>query len=240
MKYVMISLAVVQCLTALTEAGLYERSEFWPPFCHANKMITVDDQEIPNTTRGILLRVVDDAGARSLVDFGRKGVHLVPTSSTDIMERANRIEAGSEPKRYPNLVELLGTRIIQVQASEAKRFPPEDYAQIKRFVCIRFSNTNDEWANVAAWIHGQADVLAAPESVLILFPEGGVLDDEIIFEHISRNGITDVCYLYSFLAESYQRLLWHGLEEGAAAAWRLELGAEGRIIVHEPLNLPRA
>lgn len=238
MQYVFIFLTFVQCIVALTDATLYERSEFWPPFCHVNDTITLDGVKISTTTRGVLLRVVGEDGASALVDFGRKGIHLIPTASTDILERARRIEVGSESKRYPNLVELLGSRIIQVQSSEAKRLAHEDYTRIKRFVCIRFPNTNAGWSSVAAWMQSQKDHMISPETIPLLFPQGTAIDDGIIFERISAHGMDHACYLYTFLADSYQHLLWYGLEEGSGGAWVLELDAEGQIVAHDSLYLP--
>jgi hypothetical protein len=155
---------------------------------------------------------------------------LVSISSLDFIERAQRIEQGDLVKRFPNLVELLASRIIQVQGGEAKRLSQDEYAEIERFICIRFEDTDKGWTDVSIWLDEQREAIQSPEQIVLLFPFGNTLSDEQMLNRITTHEIPDVSYLYSFLSSSYQRLLWYGLESGDPVSSALEFDSNGKLL----------
>jgi hypothetical protein len=229
MKTLIAFFLFVHSLVALSETELTERSELWPTFCYTQESIVVDEAEIEAQTRGVLIRL-EGNGSRALVDFGRQGVHLVSISSLGFIVRAPRIEQGDLVKRFPNLVELLASRIIQVQGGEAKRLSQDEYAEIERFICIRFEDTDKGWTDVSIWLDEQREAIQSPEQIVLLFPFGNTLSDEQMLNRITTHEIPDVSYLYSFLSSSYQRLLWYGLESGDPVSSALEFDSNGKLL----------
>ena len=232
MNYLFVLLTAIQCMQvvrAVAPEELYEQSESWPAFCHVTEPVESGQVTISSGARGVLIRIID-AGESALIDFGRQGVCVVPVAATDLQARAQGIASGGEVKRYPNAVELLGSRIVRVTGSEVERLSIDDYLAIKGFVCIRFPDTVEMWEAVAAWQHRHQETLASNGQLLLLFPEGETLMDYELFTRSQQYAMEPVAYLYAFLRESYRKILWSGVTSVSDELSYIRLNAEGRLL----------
>lgn len=231
------SIQFLQYASALSQKELYDHSAYWPAFCSVTEPFDSERGLITKDTRGVLIRLVD-SGTHALVDFGRQGICTVPVAETDISERALQIMSGSRVKRYPNAVELLGSRIVRVSAGQMQRLSMDDYVAIKGFYCVRLSDDEKMWEALADWYHQGYEMLAESGHLLLLFVEGDGSTEPAVYEKTQQYGIEPVSFLYSFLSKSYQTMLWSGVDVIEGELSYIRIDAEGYLLDSGGSSLP--
>lgn len=119
----------------VTAERLLASERFWP-----YRVELVGAWDAPDGTRlrigarGVLVRVEEDGRAR--IDFGRDGVHEVPTGVTDLVARAERVRRGELEKILPNFVHAIGPRLVDPQASPPGPLPLTTALAQRGFVSV--------------------------------------------------------------------------------------------------------
>jgi hypothetical protein len=180
----------------VTEENLLERPGFWP-----YRVKLARDWQPPGDVRplaagrvGVLIRV--EAGRRARVDFGRYGCHEVPVAATDLVQSANQVRTGALAKVAPNLLFMIGGKLVD---PGAERAVPLDYAALaptRALVAVFADPTVESFDKLAAALR------ALPEregALAMLVPQGGHSTGEVtqrlrslewnspfVFPHISE------------------------------------------------------
>jgi hypothetical protein len=149
---------------------------------------------------GVLIRV--EASTRARIDFGRDGVHELPTGATDLIERANRIRRGELEKEAPNFVWAIGARLLDSASPALAPVSLRRVAEHRVFLCVFADPAAADFAELARALGalGEREGLAT-----LYFPQGEHPDSEV-FARLRALGWT-VPFVHDHLAESYTRSL---------------------------------
>lgn len=232
MKAIFLSILVVHitwCDDFLDGVNLYEKSSLWPPFASLTENFKDGCLEIKQGTRGVLIRL-SDYGRTVLIDFGRKGVHMVNMSSTDVMTEAKKLNTGTNVKHLPNLTTLLHSRLVKIENGKPRHLTTKDLSKIKFFLCIRFENTLEAWKAVSEIINSIEENCDPQFIEYVLFPEALRLSDPDVVKLIESHDILNANYMYSFLSQNYMDILWHDLPVKDDHIEIAEFDANGKLL----------
>lgn len=207
---------------AVTEQNLLTSERFWPYQVAATEVLppVADGQPVQAGNVGVLIRVEASGVAR--VDFGRDGLHEVPVTKTDLVERANRIRTGEIEKLAPNFLLAIGPRLVDSAAATLRPLPYASVAEQRGFLCVFADPASKAFASLAAAL---APLQQRHGVATILLPQGEHPDARVR-EQLRSLGWT-VPFVYDHLAEAYTRSL---LEAEAAIPAVMLQTREGRVL----------
>jgi hypothetical protein len=214
---------------SLVAKRLYEQSKFWPTFVSLTEDVEGEDYKLKAGVRGVLIRLSDN-GDSALVDFGRKGMHCVSTSSTDTIVEAKKLEGDISHKDQPNLTSLLSTRLIKVNEGRAERFPLDQSLETETYMCLRFANTEKAWNRVSYEVSLLQEDINQQLVKIVLFPVSSDLSDKSVLIRFNEHKISHASFMYSFLAQSYMEILWYDLPKDDNFIEIVVFDAEGKLV----------
>lgn len=192
----------------------------WPPSDAA--------QPLTAGYRGALVRVEPEGRAR--IAFGRHGNHSIPLEYTDLVERANEVEAGTRHKIAPNFLLHFGTQFLHPELEALAPFPTPELAKSTRFLCIFAAFARDGFPALVE----RLKPLARSADVQVLFfpldmPQGSA---EIIKEQLTTLA-WPVPFAYPQAAEVHAQKLVGRVPEVPTA---LLITDEGRLLLEVALD----
>lgn len=210
----------------VTADGLEQASRFWPFRVAVREAWTA-----PGTTKtirpelpGVLVRV--EPGGFARIDFGRDGVHWVPVAETDLLERANAIRLGSEPKTAPNFLYMVAPRLLDSRPGSLGSFDYAEVAAHERYLLVFADVTKPGFAELAASLRA----VAGREDLLpIVFPQGRV--EDVVVRDRLRELEFEAAFVYDHLSEGYSQAL---LESATPMPAVMVVDREGRAEFGEP------
>jgi len=206
----------------VTAANVLESERFWPFQVALRSAWTPPggSHTLQPAFPGVLIRVLPGGWAR--VDFGRDGLFEIPLSQTDLLERADRIRLGRDPKQAPNFLYSVGTRLLDASREPLQDLPYAE-ADARDLFLLVFAEPNEAaLAPIAAALAPMRD----REGLLtIFFPEGRVPDAEV--QRVLRALDWPVAFVYDHLAEPYAKTLRSADTPSPSV---LLLSEEGRLI----------
>ncbi len=206
----------------VTESDLFERERFWPYQVSLTKAWKPAEarETLSAGLMGVLIRLESSRTAR--IDFGRDGLHEVPISATNLVERSNRVRTGEIEKMAPNLALAIGPRLIDSAAESPRAVRFEDVIGYRGFLSV-FADPNAEiFGALAAEL---APLRERPGLLTILFPQAFQSDPEI--REKLRSLKWPVPFVLDHLSEPYTRSL---LAEGTPLPAFLLQTNEGRVL----------
>jgi hypothetical protein len=176
----------------VTHENLLASERFWP----YQVSLTKAWEGVPAGSTGVLIRVEASEAAR--IDFGRDGLHLVPVSATDVVDRAERVRRGELEKTAPNFTLAIGPRLLD-SASQPLR-PVSFAAALERrgFLAVFADPTDPKLAEVADAL---AELGRRRELMTVYFPQGNHTDAQV-HERL-RNLGWPVAFVFDHLSEGY-------------------------------------
>lgn len=193
------------------------RSDFTPPGGAA---------PLPAGTMGILVRVEDSGRAR--IHFGRDGRHELPVERTNLVEEANRVRAGEEQKIAPNLVHMIGTRLVDTEGPVLRAFDFSRVYEPERFVAV-FADPSSE--DFEALVAALAPLRATPGTMTVLFPQGEHPDPPL------RERLRALGWPVPFLRDEYGEGYTRSLRpDDAPQPALMLLTPEGRVLLDQPFG----
>jgi hypothetical protein len=194
---------------AVTAETVIESDRFWPyqitltrPFAPPRRA-----EALAAGSRGTLVHVERRGVAR--IDFGRDGKYEVPIDHTNLIERADRIRLGQEPKPAPNFVQVVGTRLVDPEPEPIRPVPRERVFEARGFLAV-YAAPDDlaRLARALAPLHGRRGVWT------VLFPLGRIPDPGLAAR--LRELDWRVPFLRDELADAYAA---SRLPEGTPVPW---------------------
>ncbi len=155
---------------AVTEASLVENELFWP----YQTALAKQWQSLARGSLGVLIRVANARDAR--IDFGRDGLHDVPISATDLVERANAIRLGQAEKLAPNFLLAIGPRLLDSRSPVVRAFEFKEAASHRAFLCVFADPWRKEFLEISAALGRLRD---RPDVLTILFPQSHRPDSQV-------------------------------------------------------------
>ena len=208
---------------AVTAENLLAGEGFWPyhvalvrPWKPAGRETALEPG-----IQGVLIRVETSTHAR--IDFGRDGVHGVPISETDLLDRADRVRRGELEKSAPNLAWAIGPRLLGSTSATPVAMGVPALVGYRGFVCVFADPHADGFAELAREL---APLRERPGVATLLFPQGQRRDAEVSGR--LRSLQWTVPFVYDHLSEGYTRSL---LEDGTPLPYVLLLTNEGRVLL---------
>lgn len=205
---------------AVTADTLLENERFWP----WRVTLLRPWKSLRAEATGVLIRVEPEGVAR--IDFGRDGVHEVPISGTDLVERTNGVRMGDESKLAPNLVRSLAPRLIDSAAVPPGPLGFAPAMQADALLCVIADPQAESFAALAAQL---APLRTRAKLLTVLLPIGDV-DDPVLYEKLRALG-WPIPFVYDHLSESYARSI---LADGIARPAVVLQTPEGRLLFHGP------
>lgn len=211
---------------AVTADNLLANDRFWP----WRVSLLRPWKSLRTETTGVLVRVEPEGVAR--IDFGRDGVHEVPVSGTDLVERANGVRMGEESKLAPNLVRSLAPRLIDSAAAPPGPLGFAPAMEADALLCVIADPQAKGFDALAAQL---APLRTRAKLLTVLLPIGDV-DDPELYEKL-RALEWPVPFVYDHLAESYARSIFAGGIDRPAVALQTP---EGRLLFQGPWSAETA
>jgi hypothetical protein len=207
---------------AVSTANLLSSDRYWPYRVRLRESWQPAPGETPLRpgARGVLIRV--EASGLARIDFGRAGLHDVPVAKTDLLESANRIRRGEQPKSSPNLVNAIGPRLLDPTSESLQLLDLEQAARQRGFLC-GFADPDAE--GFAALAQALAPLRGREGVLTILFPRAERSDARLA-ERL-RALAWPAPFVIDHLAEAYARTL---LPAGLPLPAVLLLTNEGRLV----------
>lgn len=216
----------------ITAANVLENERFWPDIVALEEPWTPEAGATPlkRGFRGALLRIEDDLRVR--IGFGRHGNHDVPLDKTDLLARANEIRLGNRHKLGPNFVVHFGAQFVDPENASLAPYPTSRLQDSNRFLAV-FADPRSPGFAKAARVLEPVGTLPGVQAVLFpLFVPAGELGTV-------RDALVAADWLVPFAypggADIQARSL---LGEAAEPPAVLLLSAEGRVLLHAPLDAP--
>jgi hypothetical protein len=204
---------------AVTADTLLENERFWP----WRVTLLRPWKSLRAEATGVLIRVEPEGVAR--IDFGRDGVHEVPISGTDLVERTNGVRMGDESKLAPNLVRSLAPRLIDSAAVPPGPLGFGPVMEADALLCVIADPQAESFAALAAQL---APLRTRAKLLIVLLPIGDV-DDPALYEKLRALG-WPVPFVYDHLSESYAHSI---LADGIARPAVVLQTPEGRILFQD-------
>jgi hypothetical protein len=206
---------------AVTEKNLLASERFWPyQVALAKPLPLASGQELPAGWEGVLIRV--EPGGRARIDFGRDGLLELPLTSTDLVQRSERIRLGELDKMAPNFVLALGTRLLDAAAEPPRTFGIEAALKRPGFLAVFADPSAASFASLADALRPLQDRHGV---LTVLFPLGRHPDAEV-YEKLRALKWTPA-FVFDHLADGYTTSL---IDEGTPKpALQLQTN-EGRVL----------
>jgi hypothetical protein len=180
-------------------------------------------EQIPAGLVGVLIRVEGSGLPR--IDFGSLGKYEVPVEHTDLLERANRIRTGAEPKDDPNFVHAIEARMLDAASDPLQPLPADVAGRFSSFLLVFADPTAPELEELARAL---APLRERTGQMTIFFPQGRH-EDATLRDRL-RALEWPVAFLYDHLSEPYTRTL---LPDGRPFPYLMLQTAEGRVLLEE-------
>jgi hypothetical protein len=180
----------------VTEANLVQNELFWP----YQTALTKPWKSLARGSLGVVIRVESASDAR--IDFGRDGLHDVPISATDLVERANAIRVGTADKLAPNFLLAIGPRLLDSRTSMVRAFEFEEAASHRVFLCVFADPWHKDFGSIAAVLERLQD---RPDVLTILFPLSHRPDSQVSGQLRAMQWTPP--FVYAHLSEPYTRSL---------------------------------
>ena len=181
---------------AVTEASLVENELFWP----YQTALAKPWKSLGRGSLGVLIRVANARDAR--IDFGRDGLHDVPISATDLVERANAIRLGQAEKLAPNFLLAIGPRLLDSRSAVVRAFEFKEAAAYRVFLCVFADPWRKEFLGISTALGRLRD---RPDVLTILFPQSHRPDSQVSGQ--LRAMQWTLPFVYAHLAEPYTHSL---------------------------------
>lgn len=138
----------------ITAANLMEHEGAWPLQVWTTKEWASPDGVTTLKARkiGILYRVNDDGTVR--LDFAAGGIHELPIDHTDVVERANAVAQGRRTKMAPNIITILGNRVLDGEAPVELPVTVGDFQGVRGFVHLVADPRSEGFAAIAQALRG--------------------------------------------------------------------------------------
>jgi hypothetical protein len=214
----------------ITAANVYHHEADWPTAVKLTGAWTPSDggDPVPSNARGVLVRVNPDGNPR--VDFGRHGKHDVPAEATDLVERANRVHAGTEYKNRPNFLRQIGNRTVHPTAEPMRAMKSAELAGRGAYLCVFADPTSDVFPEIARRL---VRATADHDVLFVLFPEALGREDVPVVRKRLAEIEWPVPFMYPHLVEDYRQALL-GDDVGIPAL--LVVTANGRVLYRSRLD----
>jgi hypothetical protein len=143
---------------SITAENVVEHENSWPDIVALVAPWTPSGAEKPLKIgyRGALVRVEEDRRVR--IAFGRHGNHVIPIELTDLIARANEVQAGNRHKIAPNFLGHFGTQFLDPTSEELGPFPTPELSKSTRFLCVFARPSELTFPTLAGWLAPLRDV----------------------------------------------------------------------------------
>lgn len=208
--------------------ALMERSDAWPPYVTLTGETDVDGRLLPAGLRGTLVRLVDSE--HGLIDFGRFGGLKLDMHSTDFGMQRQALLSGIEHKRFPNLVEMLGPRMLRIKDGRTVPLLFKNIWSRERdvacgFVFVYLDISDQGFAFLTELLQAIEEKVNAELILPVVLPKTEAQAKSLESELLSRK--IEMTFLMGFAAMPYARVLDHRIEHDFTV---IVSDADGRIL----------
>lgn len=203
--------------------SIIEESEFWPYRVELTEAVETGDKSLQKGKTGVLIRAerVDRGDTILIVDFGRHGAHHLPSHSTDIVSRMQRIRTGEERKLLPNYVQMLANKFVVLRPELNYKLKLEEFKEVDKFVFI-YSKSID---HAVALLDHAKKLRGIEKSVVIVLPEEGIDGEQ--FRAAVRAHPVEAGVFFDHIALPYKMTLRH---EAAKTGGIVVTNMEGLVL----------
>lgn len=215
---------------SITAGNILAHENAWPDIVALVVPWTPSGAEQPLKVgyRGALVRVEEDRRVR--IAFGRHGNHLIPIEDTDLIARANEVQAGKRHKIAPNFLAHFGTQFLHPTSEELGPFPTPLLAKSTRFLCVFARPSELTFPTLASWLSPLQDV---PGLQMLFFPLDMPRDSAQEVKTSLENLDWPVPFAYPQAAEVHAQKLLGAVPTRPMA---LLITGEGRMLLEVPIE----
>jgi len=192
--------------TAMTADAVFDDSSSWPYRIALTEPFETESRTLPAGTTAVLIRL--ESPQRALVDFGRNGLHRIPVDATNITQQASAIDKGEVAKDFPNYVQTIGPRLVDVTIDPINKFRFEDVVDQEYFITIYADGDMDTLVTLAEAVEAQQSTLEQTQTLAFIIPQETMHDFDYA-ERMRAAGLK-IPFMYGHLAMPYTRVLDHG------------------------------
>ncbi len=234
-----LSAAVLTAAPSLTESALYDNSALWPPRAALTVDYTSSDADdprtIPSRREAVLIRLEPDEPIHALLDFGRLGLHSVPLTQTDILERAEKIASGGMEKQTPNWTMMLGRGFSKLHPAPFQggtNVPLTDLKDVEHFLIVYLDADPEAMRATAELLDQHAEALKEASTLPVIFGTGEFpyIGEPAYMKTLRENGMEKQKFIVPHVSVPYARSMDHSIPGSPAIVL---VDAEGKTL-YEP------